>query len=259
MQYSDFHKIILAFVLSAIRISAAMAICPATSSTMITGLARRMAALSFAAVLVPRVLAQMGELSTLLFCLVALKEALVGLVIGVFASVPFWVAENTGNFIDNQRGSTMGEVYSPLSGAQVSTTGILFTQIVSTIFYVSGAILLFLGAIYASYDFIPLFGKTLAAAPDADAFMLDTLDGMMRTTFIISAPIIILMFLATIGLGFINRTAPQLNVFFLSMPVKSALGVAFLIVYLEYILDMLMYKEQSAMLAPLLRVFDLRP
>ncbi|MBR0459372.1 MAG: type III secretion system export apparatus subunit SctT [Victivallales bacterium] len=258
MNYSDFHKIVLAFVLSAIRISAAMAICPATSSTMITGLARRVAALAFAAVLVPRVIAQMEELSAFLFCAVALKEALVGFLIGFFASIPFWVAENTGNFIDNQRGATMGEVYSPLSGAQVSTTGILFTQIVSTIFYISGAILLFLGAIYASYDFIPLFGKQLAAAPDAHAFALDTLDNMMRTTYIISAPIIILMFLATIGLGFVNRTAPQLNVFFLSMPVKSALGIAFLIVYIEYILDMLMYDSQSALLGPLLRIFDVQ-
>ena len=259
MQYSDFHRIILAFVLSAVRLSTAMMICPATSTSMITGLARRAAALSFAAVLVPRVLAQMGEMSTLVFCLVAMKEALVGMVIGVFASIPFWIAENTGNFIDNQRGATMGEVYSPLSGNQVSTTGILFTQIVSTIFYVSGAVLIFLGAIYASYDLIPLFSGHIPPAPGADTFMLNTLDDMIETTFIISAPVIILMFLATIGLGFVNRTAPQLNVFFLSMPVKSALGVAFLIVYLEYILDMLMYKNQSAILAPLLRIFNLRP
>ena len=62
------------------------------------------------------------------------------------------------------------------------------------------------------------------------------------------------MFLATIGLGFVNRTAPQLNVFFLSMPIKSALGVAFLIIYLQYILDMLMYTNDSAILGPLMRI-----
>ena len=84
---------------------------------------------------------------------------------------------------------------------------------------------------------------------------LDTLDGMMRMTVVISAPVIILMFLATIGLGFVNRTAPQLNVFFLSMPVKSALGVAMLVVYLQYILDMLMYTDESAILGPLSRIF----
>ena len=61
---------------------------------------------------------------------------------------------------------------------------------------------------------------------------------------------IILMFLATLGLGLVNRTAPQLNVFFLSMPVKSALGVAMLIIYVPFVLDMLMYTKDTAILSP---------
>ena len=76
------------------------------------------------------------------------------------------------------------------------------------------------------------------------------LDGMLHTTVIIAAPVIIIMFLATIGLGLVNRTAPQLNVFFLSMPVKSALGIAMLIIYIPFILDMLMYTREGAILIP---------
>ena len=85
---------------------------------------------------------------------------------------------------------------------------------------------------------------------DAPVRILGSLDGMLRTTVVISAPVIIVMFLATIGLGLVNRTAPQLNVFFLSMPVKSALGVAMLIVYLPFIMDMLMYTKEGAILDP---------
>ena len=58
------------------------------------------------------------------------------------------------------------------------------------------------------------------------------------------------MFLATLGLGLVNRTAPQLNVFFLSMPIKSALGIAMLVIYLPFILDMLMYTKEGAILGP---------
>ena len=261
MLYVDFHRLVIAFVLAAARIGGALAICPATSSSMITGVARNAATLSFAALLVPCVLRWMppGEVPMGLVCVVAVKEALVGFLIGFFAAIPFWVAENVGNFIDNQRGATMGEVYSPLSGAQVSTTGIFFTQIVSTIFFVGGAVLVFLAAIYGSYAIVPMFGGWPALRADAPVFALDTLDGMMRTTFVVSAPVIILMFLATIGLGFVNRTAPQLNVFFLSMPIKSALGVAMLVVYLRYILDMLMYTDESAILGPLSRIFAAAP
>jgi type III secretion protein T len=73
---------------------------------------------------------------------------------------------------------------------------------------------------------------------------------MLRATGLIAAPVIIIMFLATLGLGFVNRTAPQLNVFFLSMPVKSALGIAMLVIYLPFIMDMLMYTKEDAILGP---------
>ena len=180
----------------------------------------------------------------------AAKEALIGFLLGFFAAIPFWVAENVGNFIDNQRGATMGEVYSPLNGSQVSTTGIFFTQIVSTVFFVGGAIFLFLGALYKSYDIWPVFAEGVSFVSDAPMTILATVDDMVRTTVVISAPAIIVMFLATIGLGLVNRTAPQLNVFFLSMPVKSALGIALLIVYLPFIMDMLMYTKDSAIIIP---------
>ena len=236
MPYVEFHRWILAAVLAMARIGGAFAICPALTESMIPGVARRAAVLGFSCLAIPFIKAGMppGEPNVWMF----------------------WVAENVGNFIDNQRGATMGEVYSPLSGTQVSTTGIFFTQIVSTVFFVSGAIFLMLGALYKSYSVWPVFpadafgASFVAFVPNAPVQVLGTLDGMLKATVVISAPVIIVMFLATIGLGLVNRTAPQLNVFFLSMPVKSALGIAMLIVYLPFIMDMLMYTKETQILLP---------
>ena len=252
MTYAEFHRWILAAVLAMARFGGAFAICPALTDSMIPGLARRAAVLGFAFLAIPHVKAGMppGEPNMWMFALLAAKEAFIGFLLGFFAAIPFWVAENIGNFIDNQRGATMGEVYSPLNGAQVSTTGIFFTQVVSTLFFVSGAVLVLLGAIYTSYSIWPVFGNWVQLAPQAPAQILATVDAMLMKTVIISAPVIIIMFLATLGLGLVNRTAPQLNVFFLSMPVKSALGVAMLIIYLPFIMDMLMYTQEGAILAP---------
>ena len=262
MPYIEFHRWILAAVLAMARIAGAFAVCPALTESMIPGVARRAAVLGFSCIAIPLVHAGMppGEPNRWMFALVAFKEALIGFLIGFFAAVPFWIAENVGNFIDNQRGATMGEVYSPLSGAQVSTTGIFFTQIVSTLFFVGGAVFVFLGALYTSYSIWPVFQADAAGAPlpafatDAPAQILGSLVGMLRTTVVIAAPVIIVMFLATLGLGLVNRTAPQLNVFFLSMPVKSALGIAMLVVYLPFIMDMLMYGKQEALLGPVRRL-----
>ena len=246
----------MAAVLAMARVGGAFAICPALTDTMIPGIARRAATLGFAFIAIPFIHSGMppGDPSVLAFAVLAAKEALIGFLIGFFAAVPFWVAENVGNFIDNQRGATMGEVYSPLNGAQVSTTGIFFTQIVSTVFFSSGAVFVFLAALYKSYSIWPVFGGAVSLAPDAPLHILGAVDGMLKTTVVISAPIIIVMFLATIGLGLVNRTAPQLNVFFLSMPVKSALGIAMLIVYLPFIMDMLMYTKDGAILEPVMKL-----
>ena len=257
MSSLEYQRWIVAAALAAVRFGAAFAICPALSDSMISGMARRCAVLGFAALCIPMVLDSMppGVPYTPILAAIAVKEVLIGLAIGLFASLPFWIAENIGNVIDNQRGATMGEVYSPLSGTQVSTMGIFFTQIVSTIFFVSGAVFLLLGAIYSSYAIWPVFGGFVTPAHGADGYILGTVDGMMRTTVIISAPIIIIMFLATLGLGFVNRTAPQLNVFFLSMPIKSALGIGMLVIYLPFIIDKLMYTKESDILVPVMKVF----
>ena len=252
MSYLEFHRWILAAVLAMARVGGAFAVCPALADSMIPGVARRVATLGFAWLAVPYIHAAMppGEPNVWMFSLAAFKEALIGFLLGFFAAIPFWIAENVGNFIDNQRGATMGEVYSPLSGAQVSTTGIFFTQIVSTVFFASGAVFLLLGALYKSYFVWPVFTEGFSFATNAPVQMLGALDGMLKTTVVISAPVIIVMFLATIGLGLVNRTAPQLNVFFLSMPVKSALGIAMLVVYLPFIMDMLMYTKEAEILQP---------
>ncbi|MCQ2396325.1 MAG: type III secretion system export apparatus subunit SctT [Lentisphaeria bacterium] len=256
MDIHDFHRLIIAAILGMARIGGAFAICPALTESMIPGVARRAAVFGFALFVIPMIIQGMpaGEPSVSLFGMLAFKEALLGFLIGFFAAIPFWIAENIGNFIDNQRGATMGEVYSPLSGAQVSTIGIFFTQLVSTIFFVGGIIFIFLAALYKSYNLWPVFGPALEFAPDAPVLVLQSLDGMMQTAIVIAAPVIIMMFLVTLGLGLINRTAPQLNVFFLSMPVKSAMGIAMLIIYLPYIMDMLIYTNDGAILNPILKL-----
>ena len=258
MRYLEFHRFILAALLVMARIGGAFAICPALTDSMIPGVARRAAILGFAAFVIPSIYESMppGEPNMWMFSLLGVKEAFIGFLLGFFAAIPFWIAENVGNFIDNQRGATMGEVYSPLSGAQVSTLGIFFTQIVSSIFFIGGIIFIFLGALYKSYLLWPVFGEWVSFAKDAPIQILDTLGTMLKITVVIASPVIIIMFMATLGLGLVNRTAPQLNVFFLSMPVKSALGIAMLIIYLPFVMDMLLYTNDSAILEPVKRLFQ---
>src|SRR5690606_36210945 len=93
------------------------------------------------------------------------KEILLGILIGFLGGIPFWIAENVGNFIDNQRGATMGEVFSPLTGSQDSPIGLLMLQVVSVLFVVAGPFLAFLGVVYESYRIWPVLSAMPSFEP----------------------------------------------------------------------------------------------
>jgi type III secretion protein T len=249
--FATFTLIILSIVIAMGRVTGFFLLLSPMSDSMIPGLCRRAIIVSFSVIVAPMVFKQLTPgMNPFFLVFMALKEVLIGAMLGLFANFPFYLAECIGNLIDNQRGSTMSEVYSPLSGAQVSTTGILFTQTVTVLFFASGVFLVALGALYKSFSIWPLFISRLMPNSNAPSVILGMGDSLMEQTLVLASPILIVMFLATVGLGLVNRTAPQLNVFFLSMPVKSALGIAMLAVYLPFIMDMLMYDRQNAILVP---------
>ncbi len=236
----DMYQTVVALGLSSARLLAVFTVMPVLSDQMVPGMARRTVVVALALLVLPTVSASLPDLRTLGFAaatLILVKEALLGAFIGFLGGMPFWIAENVGNFIDNQRGATMGQVFAPLTGAQDSPIGLLLLQAAAALFFATGSILIFLGALYESYRVWPVFSPMPEFAPNLPGSVLALADGMLRTTVVLAAPPVIVMLLATIGLGIINRSVPQLNVFFLAMPVKSALGILFLMLYLGYLFE----------------------
>lgn len=248
---TETHAWLLALAFSSIRLLAMFSIMPVLSEQVVPGMARRTIVVALALIVVPISIGPMKavELNMLLTAMILIKEIFIGVLIGFLGGVPFWIAENVGNFIDNQRGATMGEIFSPLSGSQASPIGLMLLQVAAALFFVTGAVLVFLGAVYESYKIWPIFSALPQLEPSFPTAFLNEADAMMRTTVVLSAPAVLIMLLATLGLGIINRSAPQLNVFFLSMPVKSALGIFFMIPYLPYLLYFLEEQMKRDILA----------
>ena len=66
---------------------------------------------------------------------------------------------------------------------------------------------------------------------DSIPLMLQQLDQLMHMAVLLAAPVLVAMFLAEFGLALVSRFAPQLQVFFMAMPIKSALAVLVLMLY----------------------------
>ncbi len=174
-----------------------------------------------------------------LLLLVVIKELLVGLVIGFLLGVLFWAAESLGALIDNQRGASMAVGSDPLSGGQMTPYASLFFQSVSMLFFQSGAFVSFIGMLLESFAVWPLFSPLPGLTGQGlYNLMLVQADMVLRLAVTLGAPVLALCFLTDFCLGLINRFAQQLNVFVLSMPVKSAVVLLVLVVYTSALLTM---------------------
>ncbi len=167
--------------------------------------------------------------------LLLLKEVFIGLVIGFLVSLVFWSAEMLGFLVDNQRGASMASAVDPLYGESTSPTGVILLQFVTVLFFATGGFLVFLAGVFESYVLWPVFSFFPPLDMGFSDFFLGKVDELMRTAVLLAAPFLIAIFLVDFSLGIVNRFTPQLNVFFLSMPIKSGVASFLLVLYLATI------------------------
>ena len=162
------------------------------------------------------------------------KEVFVGFTLGFIASLIFEAVQVAGGIVDFQRGSTMGELYAPQIQSQVSELGQFKLQLAIVLFIAAGAHRLFIGALLQSYEFIPALGfpKFGAGWSPAAELIVKMTASVLSIGLQLAAPALVALLLTDLFFGIINRVAPQVNVFFLSMPVKMLVGIVVLLIIL---------------------------
>ncbi|WP_053010265.1 type III secretion system export apparatus subunit SctT [Yersinia intermedia] len=163
-------------------------------------------------------------------------ELMIGVILGFIAALPFWAIDMAGFLIDTLRGATMSTLFNPSMGMESSIFGVLFTQLLTVLFLLSGGFNLVLAALYGSYDTLPI-GGGIHSSPQMLMFLQGEWQLMYELCLSFALPAMLVMVLADLCLGLINRSAQQLNVFFLAMPIKSALALLLLLISLPYALD----------------------
>lgn len=239
--WTEWQQALIALVFSLPRMMAAFTLLPVFSRQSLPGMTRNGVLVSFALIALPMVMASAPTaLPTWAEGVsIAIKELVIGLLIGFGAAIPFWVIDSTGFFVDNQRGTTMASSIDPMTGSQTSPMGILLTQTLVVIFFVGGGLLMFLGALYESYRLWPVFSFFPNLDSNALPYLLGLLDRVMGLTVLLAAPVIIAMFLTEFSMGLISHSTPQMNVFALAMPIKSAVGILILVLYAALLFNFL--------------------
>jgi type III secretion protein T len=233
----EIARVLLLVLLSSVRLAATLAIVPFFSKQFVSGVGRNVVIFAMAIPLVPLLIAQLPNyhLDSLATAGILIKEVVIGVTLGYATGFVFYVAEGVGFVVDVQRGSSMATIFDPMAGTQTSLMGSMLLQMMSTMFFSTGGFLFLLSIVYKTYTLWPVFTFSSIPAASFAQFFLDMLDQVMQVMFCLAAPILIVLFLAEFGLGMVNRFAPQLNVFFLAMPIKSWLSMAFLLLYMSII------------------------
>lgn len=217
--------ILPAFVLIFVRMTAFLVSLPLFSYNTIPAVYKIGLAFFLSMVMLPVIDTAALELDNMYFLLL-LKEAAVGLLIGLVAYIVLSAVQIAGGFIDFQMGFAIANIIDPQTGAQGPLIGQYF-YITALLFLLSvdGHHLLIDG-MYYSYEIIPPDGLIEVGDPFA-VFILKTFNQMFIIAFQVSIPIVGCLFLVDIALGLIARTVPQLNVFVVGLPLK--IGVSFLV------------------------------
>ena len=174
-------------------------------------------------------LVSVGDFISLL--IIVVKEVFIGIFLGWLTSLVFYAVLSAGTIVDNQRGASMAQTSDMLSGAETSPLGSILFMSLITLFFVSGSFTHFMELFYSSYvswpvrEIIPDFSDRRLAL-----FSISNLTWMMKETVLVASPFILISLTCDISLGLINRFAQQLNVFILSMPIKSGV-CSFLIIF----------------------------
>jgi len=172
------------------------------------------------------------KISLVMIVFIIIKEAAIGLILGYLASVPFWVAAGVGSIVDTQRGASVASLFTPFFRGQVSPMGILLIQFFTTMFFISGGFLIMMGTIYQSYVLWPI----TQFFPNMDMSSVEFFSGQLHLILylivLLAAPMTILMFVIDFSMGLINRFVPQLQVFFLALPIKGTTAIFVMTLYI---------------------------
>ena len=165
------------------------------------------------------------------------SEMLIGLTMGAVLSLMFVGVRMGSQMVGYQMGLGMATIVDPSTRANTNVLSQLYLLIATLIYVLMNGHLILIKSVVQTFHTVPLMGavKVLAAASDDPVgfalidVLVATLTGSYMLGIRIAGPALIAVFLATLALGFISRTMPQLNILAAGFPVRIMLAFIMLI------------------------------
>ena len=161
-----------------------------------------------------------------------ISEVLIGVIIGLSVRMLFVGIQLAGQLVGFQMGLAMANIIDPATSEQVPLLAQLNNLIALLIFLAINAHYWFLRALVESFRLVPPFEFQFTHS------LMEQLMFLAGNIFVIAvkvgAPLIVVLFLMSVAFGLAARTVPQMNIFFVAMPLKILVGLIFFVFTLPY-------------------------
>jgi len=227
----DVQNLLLATSLIAPRVWVCIVILPGFGTNSLTGLARN--AIAFAIAL-PAVIPTFNFVSEsqpdmLTGAILAFKEAGIGMILGIMLSIPAWTAQSIGSIIDTIR-SPM-QIQDPNSWTEASALGGLLLQAIMMVMIQAGLFFSMTRIIIESYALWPAYSLTPPYEIGHMDVVIKRFSEFLWHIIVYGAPVIIPLILIDFSFAVIGVFASNLQVSFMTSPIKALTGLFIMLVY----------------------------
>jgi flagellar biosynthetic protein FliR len=158
------------------------------------------------------------------------QELLVGAVLGLLARLTISALQIAGSVVAQQMGLGFVTAVDPTQGQQGAIVGNFLGVLGVTLIFATDLHYLVIAALNDSFTLfkpgeVPLFG-------DVANVLSTSIAGAFRIGIQLSAPFLVFGLLFNLGLGVLSRLMPQMQVFFVGMPLSILVGFLILVMVL---------------------------
>ncbi len=213
------------FILIFARTGAMSMALPGIGDRMVPPRIRLVFALALSLILFPLVSQVFPSLPTSLFGMMSLivGEVLVGLAIGFSVQIVVSAIQFAGATIAFQTGLAFAQNVDPANGIQNSLFSTFLSLLTVALIFATNLHHLLLSAIHDSY-FLFKPGSILPTG-DFAQIAVQTLSGGFKIAIQLAGPFLAFGLIFYLGVGVLSRLIPQVQVFFLAMPLNIMLGI----------------------------------
>lgn len=219
------------FLLVLMRLTVFITICPGFSQSSFPTMSKVALSVGLALPIMGVLPVPTTELALGMFVLIALKEVFIGMALGYITLLFFTAVEIAGTLVDFQVGFSMGQMYDPALGVNVSNYGRVYYWISMMLFFLANIHHQVITTLVESYKWAPL--SQLNFTHIGMDGMVQLFGQLFATAIQLAVPLIIVALLSELTLALISRTVPQINVLILGMPMKTLVSLIFMFFFLS--------------------------